>query len=100
MNEEQKKVDDMIKKYFAVADAFAYLSEFVSLLIVVHSAAHIFFNGISLFYVFLFTVGLLMIKGSIAMIRYCENSLKLHNAMSGAVTKMNKEVNDDKSNKD
>jgi hypothetical protein len=97
MDDEQKQIDGMIRKYFAVVDAFAYLSEFVSLLVVIHSAAYIFFNGFSIFHVFLFTVGLLIIKGSIAMIKYCDNSLNLHTAMSDAF-KNRKENDNDKCN--
>ena len=100
MNEEQKKLDELIKRTFTDVDALSYLCEFVSLLMVIHSGVNILTYGFSIFYVILFLIGLLLIKGSRYLIEYCDKSLKINGIMFDAVSKLNKEANNDKCNKD
>ena len=100
MEEQQKKIDALIARTFTDLDAICYLCEFVSLLVVIYASIQILFVGLSMFYVFMFLFGLLFIKGARHMINYCDRSLKTMSIVSDVYIKMNKEVNDDKSNKD
>jgi hypothetical protein len=100
---EKEKLDTFLDRTYTNIDAFAYLIEFVCLLFVLESSLTILFSGISILHTFLFLFGLCGIKFGKYLVNHAAQMKQTFKVISDAndkIMKLNKEVNNDKSNKD
>lgn len=98
---EKEKLDAFLNRTYTSIDAFAYLVEFVCLLIVLESSLAILFSGISILHTFLFLFGLCGIKFGKYLVNHAAQMKQTFKVISDAndkIMKLNKEMKDDKSN--
>ena len=100
---EKEKLDAFLDRTYTNVDAFAYLIEFVCLLAVLESSLTILFSGISILHTFLFLFGLCGIKFGQYLVSHAaqmKQTFKVISKANDKIMKLNKEVNNDKCNKD